>query len=98
MNSAFYVFASAFAVSALAGLAALLRSDKELSRKNVAAHVLNSGIMGLGLSLLWYVKFQENLYFLIGLCVVAGLGGMTTVDLVVEAGHKFLNKLLGDKK
>jgi len=82
------VFLSAFAVSALAGLAALLRSTNKLTVLAVISAILNSGLMGLGISLLWYTKFQDNIYFLIGICVLAGLGGMTTVDFVLTAIRK----------
>lgn len=82
------VFASAFIVSALSGLAALLRSGSELTRKAATSALLNSGLLGLGISLLWYTKFQENVYFLIGVCVLAGLGGMTTIEFVLAAFRK----------
>ncbi len=94
------VFCSAFAVSSLAGLAALLRSANPLTTVTIVSSILNSGLMGLGISLLWYTKFQENIYFLIGICVLAGLGGMTTVDFVLSAIRKggFSVKLGNDGK
>ena len=82
------VFLSAFVLSALAGLAALLRSAKPLSILLVLSSFLNSGLMGLGISLLWYTKFQDNIYFLIGICVIVGLGGMTTIDFILTAIRK----------
>ncbi len=84
------VFAGAGILSALAGLASLLRSNVDLTRKKVASALLNSGILGVGIALLWYTKFQENVYFLIGLCVVAGLGGNSTVDFVIAAAKQGL--------
>ncbi len=88
MNSSLWVFASAFLVSAFAGLAALLRSGHKLCVVKIVSSLLNSGLLGLGISLLWYTKFQDNLYFLVGMCVLAGLGGMTTVDFVVMLYRK----------
>ncbi len=82
------VFIGAGVLSGLAGLASLLRSNVELTWKRLISAFLNSGILGLGISLLWYAKFQDNVYFLVGLCVVAGLGGMTTVDLVIAAARR----------
>lgn len=79
------VFLSSFFVSAFAGLAALLRSVSPLTVKTVSSALLNSGLLGLAISLLWYVKYKDNLYFLIGCCAVAGLGGMTTVDFFLKA-------------
>lgn len=82
------LFVSAFLLSGLGGLAALLRSSKELTKLNVTSSFLNSGILGLGISLIWYARFQDNLYFLVGICIVAGLGGMTTVDFILAAIRK----------
>lgn len=83
-----WVFASAFFVSALAGLAAVLRSTAQLTTLGVTSNVLNSGLMGLGISLLWYTKFKDNVYLLIGICVLSGLGGVTTVEFIVAAIRK----------
>lgn len=49
---------------------------------------MNSGILGLGIALLWYAKYQDNVYFLIGLCLIAGLGGQATIDLVLDTIKK----------
>lgn len=82
------VFTASFVVAALAGIAALLRSGKPPSLLSIFSAALNSGLMGLCISLLWYVKFQENLYFLVGICVLAGLGGATTIDYVLDVIKK----------
>jgi hypothetical protein len=79
------VFAVSFGVSSLAGLAALLRAGKPISWLSVMSSILNSGLMGLCIALLWYTKFQDNVYFLVGVCVLAGLGGATTIDFVMAA-------------
>lgn len=80
-----YVFLSAFGVSSFAGLAALLRAGKEVNGIAVLSAVLNSGMLGLAIALVWYHKFQDNIYFLIGICVLAGLGGATLVDFAIAA-------------
>ena len=90
MGSAVAVFASAFGVAAMAGLAAWLRSDRELTRKSVCAATLNSGVLGLGVSLLWYNQFRENIYYLVGLCMLAGLGGMAMVEAIVAAVQRVI--------
>lgn len=84
MNPALAVFVSAFLLAALAGLAALLRSNAPLKAKSVTSALANSGLLGLGIALLWYTRAQDDIYLLVGVCVVAGLGGMTTVDFVLE--------------
>lgn len=80
-----YIFISAFGVSSFAGLAALLRTGKPINMIAIFSAILNSGLLGLALALLWYHKFQDNVYFLIGICVLAGLGGATMVDFVLQA-------------
>jgi hypothetical protein len=80
-----YVFLSAFGVSSFAGLAALLRAGKKVDAIAILSAVLNSGMLGLAIALVWYHKFQDNIYFLIGVCVLAGLGGATLVDFFVAA-------------
>lgn len=86
--SPFAVFLSAFGVSSFAGLAALLRAGRKITVGTVFSAMLNSGLLGLSIALLWYAKFQDNVYFLIGICVLAGLGGATMVDFVIEAVKK----------
>ena len=80
------VFASAFGVSAFAGLATLLRFAKVISKIAVSSAMLNSGFMGLAIALLWYQDYQEahNIYGLIGICVVAGMGGGTLTDILIS--------------
>lgn len=80
------VFASAFGVSAFAGLATLLRFSKKLSKLSVLSAMLNAGFMGLAIALLWYQNYSEarNIYGLIGICVIAGMGGGTLTDILIS--------------
>lgn len=88
-------FILATLLSSFAGLAALLRTpNKPTNIKNIITYMLNSGILGLIISLLWYFKFKDNIYFLIGLCVAAGLGGLGFVEQFLD----FLkSKFIGGK-
>lgn len=78
------VFLAAFVMSGVAGVAALLRVGTKLTVMLVAAAVLNSGFLGLGVCLLWYTQYESNVYGLVGLALLVGLGGNTTVELVVK--------------
>jgi hypothetical protein len=81
------VFLSSFGVSSFAGLAALLRSGKPISPLSVFSAMLNTGLVGLAIALIWYQQFRgsdANVYFLIGVCVLAGLGGTTAIDFIVQ--------------
>jgi hypothetical protein len=92
------LFAAAFVVSALGGLAALLRSGRPLTRKAVASYTLNSGIVGLGIALVWFHRLRDELELLVGLCVVAGLGGMESVGVMREVGRRFIAALSRGKE
>lgn len=70
-------------VSGLAGLAALLRSGKPLTWLGVLSAFLNSGLLGLGLAMVWATQFQETPHTLVGICVLVGLGGMPTIDFLL---------------
>ncbi len=88
--SAFQVFLSATAISSIGGLAALLRSDHSLTFRNVASATLYSGLMGLIIALFWYNSFdgEGNTFFLLGVSGLAGIGGTTVLDFVLQAIKK----------
>lgn len=80
------VLMASFTISSLGGLAALLRSHKDLSLRAVCAAMLYSGMMGIIIALLWYNVFSDksNLYFLLGVSGLAGIGGTTVVDFIIQ--------------
>jgi hypothetical protein len=80
------IFASAFGVSAFAGLATLLRFARKLSKLAVVSAMLNAGFLGLAIALLWYQNYRnaENVYSLLGFCVLAGMGGSTLTDILIS--------------
>lgn len=80
------VFISAFGAAGFAGLATLLRFAKKLSKLAVVSAMLNAGFLGLAIALLWYQNYRkaENVYGLIGICVLAGMGGSTLTDLAIS--------------
>ena len=86
--SPFGVFVASTLVAGLSGLATLLRSATPLTTKLVVSSLLNSGMLGLGISLIWYARFADNTAFLVGICVLSGLGGMASIDVVLAALRK----------
>ncbi|WP_353208337.1 hypothetical protein [Sphingorhabdus sp.] len=80
------VFGSAFGAAAFAGLATLLRFARRLSKLAVVSAMLNAGFLGLAIALIWYQNYRkaENVYGLIGICVLAGMGGSTLTDLAIS--------------
>jgi ABC-type uncharacterized transport system permease subunit len=84
--NALSVFCSAFGVAAFAGLATLLRFARKLSKLTVVSAMLNAGFLGLAIALIWYQNYRnaENVYGLIGVCVLAGMGGSTLTDIAIS--------------
>ena len=80
------VLASAFAISSIGGLASLLRSQKPMTLRSVLSSLLYSGVMGLIIALLWYNILADaaNIYFLLGVSGLAGIGGTTVVDFIIQ--------------
>lgn len=80
------VLLSAFGTSAFAGLATFLRFAKKLSKLSVTSAMLNAGFLGLAIALIWYQNYRraENIFGLIGICVLAGMGGSTLTDLLIS--------------
>lgn len=74
---------AATVVGALAGVGALLRSTKELTARALLSAAINSGALGGGLAMLLFSYFKDNTWFLLGLCLLAGLGGMTLVGFIL---------------
>lgn len=80
------VFLSAFGSASFAGLATLLRFAKKISKLAIVSAMLNAGFLGLAIALIWYQNYRkaENIYGLIGICVLAGMGGSTITDLLIS--------------
>ena len=81
------LFSAVFGLSSFAGLASLLRSGRPVSPLAIASAMLNSVLLGLGIFLLWYNYFRsgDNILFLVGVCLFAGLGGATVLDFIAAA-------------
>ena len=78
------VVLSAFAISSFGGIAAVLRSREELDCRRLAGAAMYSGAVGLVICLLWYNFFdgQDNIFFLLGISGLAGIGGANVLDLL----------------
>lgn len=82
------LFLTAFGISALAGVAALLRTTKELSARTLISAGLNAGAIGMAIALVLFTYFKDNTWFLLGLCLLAGLGGMTCFGFILAILEK----------
>jgi len=82
--------------SSLAGLAALLRSGKELTSRDIFSSLLNSGIMGAGVFAVWWSYGGEsNPILAAGVCTLAGLGGTATVEFVAASAKRVIDRIFG---
>jgi hypothetical protein len=77
-------FACVFGLAAFAGLASVLRGRAPVTRLRVFSATLNSGLLGLALSLLWYRRYADDVYYLVGVCLLVGLGGTPTVGFALK--------------
>jgi len=94
-------FLLCFAISALGGFAALLKSRRPLTGRNIATAVLYSGSVGLVIGLIWFNYFNtvNNVFMLIGSSGLAGLSGTTAADIAVRVlGQGGLTFLTPKKK
>lgn len=86
------ILGTVFVLGGLAGLAALLRSEEELSRKAIISAIVNSAFCSLIVALVWWTKYQEtNFFFLMGVSILAGFGGNTTIGMASVFIQKKLN-------
>lgn len=83
--SPWLLFGGVFLVASLGGLAALLRSGQDITRRQVASALLNSGLVGVIIALTLWSRYGANDPFLLfGVSILAGFGGATTIDLLVQ--------------
>lgn len=75
----------AFLTSSLAGLAELLRSDRAITARAVAAATLHAGLWGIAIVGITYHRWTDSIWTLIGFCILSGIGGATVTDFVVSA-------------
>ena len=89
------VLLSAFGISSFAGIAALLRSNQPLTARAILSAATYSGAMGFIIGSLWMKQYGiGDPYFLFGVAGLAGIGGVTAIDLVIIAAKKSGIKLV----
>lgn len=78
------IICAVFFVSAAAGIAALLRSTQLFTIRSATTAILNSGLLGVAVAAIgiqWYDI--ENALLILGVAILAGLGGNKLVELVL---------------
>lgn len=77
------LFGGIYLVASIGGIAALLRSKRELTARMFWSAFLNSGLASVGMAFILYESLP--LYKLIGVSVLCGVGGVSIVDATVQA-------------
>jgi len=91
------LFSMAFGLSSVAGLAAILRNGKVITLRLLISATLNSGLFGLGVAMVWYNFYGGAQYpwFMLGVSLLAGLGGASLMDFVYELFRESATSYLG---
>lgn len=78
-------------VASMGGIASLLRSGQEITTRLFAAALLNSGLVGLVVGLTMWSRYGgKDPYFIFGVSALAGLGGASSLDMLLQFARKKL--------
>lgn len=95
----FQVLGSAFAIAALAGLGTLLKSSRQITTRSVLGVTIYNGLTGLAVASIWYDEYGvKNPYLLFGVSAVAGLAGLSALELLAIAWRKMGVKIVVDPR
>jgi hypothetical protein len=83
-------------VASLAGLASLLRSERDLNWRSVASAMINSGLFGTSIAMFGYNKW--DIWLLLSLSILSGLGGNALVDFVIDLIKLWAKKYVNNGK
>jgi uncharacterized membrane protein len=75
-------FALAFGITAMAGLAVLLKSTLVLTCRNIVGCILHTGAMGVGIAMLGYSFWGTWTWYILGLNILVGLGGVSLFKFI----------------
>ena len=75
-------FGFVWALSSLCGLAAMLRTGNQITKRLIWMSLTNSGFFGLGIGLWLHGKVPSH--ELIAVSIFAGLGGMSLIEFALQ--------------
>ena len=91
------ILGTVFVLGGLAGLAALLRSPERLTRRAICSACLNSSLLSLGAaSLWWWSNPDANFMILMGVSIMVGIGGNTSIGIITAIFQKKFNIVIAD--
>lgn len=82
----------AFVFAGTAGVAWLLRSNRMITRRSFCSAFLNSGVGGAIVCSMWLKTYQDNVWFLLGVCGLIGVGGIETIEFMRKTFHGVMVK------
>ena len=88
------IFAAVFPLSAMTGIAVLLRSERTINMREIIGQALYHGLMGTAICMASHElreKFGMSVWTPLGLAVLAGLANVTALDAL----KWFLKRLVG---
>lgn len=84
MENELVIFLLSSILSVLAGFAYIYRTKETAKLRDFLSVGLNTGLCGLAISMIWYYKFKDQIYILIGFCILVGLMGPIGVEWVLN--------------
>lgn len=96
------IFSASTTISIIAGTAALYRENrgKKIKAQDFIEHALNMGVCGASLSMLLYAWLEPKPlleWSIIGIVGLISLGGMSSINFVIDKTTLIVGKLLGGK-
>lgn len=82
-SSPIIVFVCASLFSIFGGIAYIYRTKEIIKLRDIISSSLNTGLCGLALAMIWYYKFADQIYILMGLCILVSLMGSAGVDWIL---------------
>lgn len=85
-----YLVLIIYCVCSLAGLAHLLHDGERLPPTKVAGAIMMSGFAGVVVFLILFERLEGSPHLLAGISVLAGIGGASTLDFLLELAKRKL--------
>lgn len=90
----YILWAVAFSMSSIAGLAWLLRSTSKVNFRTATSSLLNSGVIGVAVAIVSREYGGCTTQACLGFSLMAGIGGVTFVELAARSIYVLFRKTL----
>lgn len=93
-NDPLKYFAAIFVLTSVAGLAAIYRAGKVPEWERVLACTVTSGLLGVAFAMYGWEHYPAAPWTCAAVSILAGIGGMSTVDFVLTTARSFIRTWL----